>query len=74
VYSSGLLKRFFLAEQPSSVYGIMKQYLLSIATSSFLVCRMSVEVMKPGWVGEEDHPVFSVDIHPGGTKFATGPY
>jgi hypothetical protein len=33
---------------------------------------MSVEVCKPGWVGEEDHPVFSVDVHPGGTKFATG--
>jgi hypothetical protein len=36
------------------------------------VVRMSVEVCKPGWVGEEDHPVFSVDVHPGGTKFATG--
>ena len=34
---------------------------------------MGVEVVKPGWVDDgEDYPIFSVDIHPNGTKFATG--
>jgi hypothetical protein len=46
--------------------------LMTLLRSFIIVVRMSVEVCKPGWVGEEDHPVFSVDVHPGGTKFATG--
>ena len=34
---------------------------------------MVLEVVKPGWVDDgEDFPIFSVDIHPNGTKFATG--
>ena len=33
---------------------------------------MVLEVVKPGWVDGEDFPIFSVDIHPQGNKFATG--
>ena len=33
---------------------------------------MVLEVVKPGWVDGEDFPIFSVDIHPNGQKFATG--
>jgi protein HIRA/HIR1 len=33
---------------------------------------MVLEVVKPGWVDGEDFPIFSVDIHPNGLKFATG--
>jgi len=33
---------------------------------------MVLEIVKPGWVDAEDLPIFSVDIHPSGTKFATG--
>jgi len=31
-----------------------------------------MKLLKPGWVAQDDHPIFSVDIHPSGTKFATG--
>jgi len=34
--------------------------------------RISMKLLKPGWVAQDDHPIFSVDIHPSGTKFATG--
>jgi len=31
-----------------------------------------MKLLKPGWVAQDDHPIFSVDIHPSGAKFATG--
>jgi len=31
-----------------------------------------MKLLKPGWVAQDDHPIFSVDIHPSGNKFATG--
>ena len=31
-----------------------------------------MRLLKPGWVAQDDHPIFSIDIHPGGGKFATG--
>jgi len=31
-----------------------------------------MKLLKPGWVAQDDHPIFSVDIHPSGTKFVTG--
>ena len=31
-----------------------------------------MRLLKPGWVTQDDHPIFSIDIHPAGGKFATG--
>ena len=31
-----------------------------------------MRLLKPGWVAQDDHPIFSIDIHPSGSKFATG--
>ena len=31
-----------------------------------------MRLLKPGWVAQDDHPIFSIDIHPAGGKFATG--
>ena len=31
-----------------------------------------MRLLKPGWVAQDDHPIFSIDIHPSGAKFATG--
>lgn len=31
-----------------------------------------MKLLKPGWVAQDDHPIFSVDIHPFQAKFATG--
>jgi len=31
-----------------------------------------MKLLKPGWVAQDDHPIFSIDIHPAGGKFATG--
>ncbi|KAJ8005623.1 hypothetical protein DPEC_G00119860 [Dallia pectoralis] len=31
-----------------------------------------MKLLKPSWVGHNGKPIFSVDIHPDGTKFATG--
>lgn len=31
-----------------------------------------MKLLKPGWVSHNGKPIFSVDIHPDGTKFATG--
>ena len=40
--------------------------------SKIILRKMVLEVVKPGWVDGEDFPIFSVDIHPQGNKFATG--
>jgi len=40
--------------------------------SKIMLRKMVLEVVKPGWVDGEDFPIFSVDIHPQGNKFATG--
>ena len=31
-----------------------------------------MQLLKPPWVSQEGQPIFSVDIHPDGTRFATG--
>ncbi|XP_022235959.1 protein HIRA-like [Limulus polyphemus] len=31
-----------------------------------------MKLLKPSWVTHDGHPIFSVDIHPDGTRFATG--
>ncbi|XP_042344549.1 protein HIRA-like [Plectropomus leopardus] len=31
-----------------------------------------MKLLKPSWVSHNGKPIFSVDIHPDGTKFATG--
>lgn len=31
-----------------------------------------MKLLKPTWVNHNGKPIFSVDIHPDGTKFATG--
>ena len=31
-----------------------------------------MRLLKPGWVAQDDHPIFSIDVHPSGAKFATG--
>jgi len=31
-----------------------------------------MKLLKPGWVAQDDHPIFSIDVHPHGGKFATG--
>ncbi|XP_059615006.1 protein HIRA homolog [Phlebotomus argentipes] len=31
-----------------------------------------MKLLKPDWVHHDDKPIFSLDIHPDGTKFATG--
>ena len=31
-----------------------------------------MRLLKPSWVNHEDNPIFSIDIHPDGTRFATG--
>ncbi|KAG8257094.1 hypothetical protein J6590_056352 [Homalodisca vitripennis] len=31
-----------------------------------------MKVLKPHWVSHDDLPIFSIDIHPDGTRFATG--
>ncbi|XP_053626132.1 protein HIRA homolog isoform X2 [Plodia interpunctella] len=31
-----------------------------------------MKLLKPSWVNHEDKPIFSVDIHPAGKRFATG--
>ncbi|XP_018099608.1 protein HIRA isoform X2 [Xenopus laevis] len=34
--------------------------------------RGTMKLLKPSWVNHNGKPIFSVDIHPDGTKFATG--
>ncbi|XP_077942506.1 protein HIRA isoform X4 [Gasterosteus aculeatus] len=34
--------------------------------------RRKMKLLKPSWVSHNGKPIFSVDIHPDGTKFATG--
>lgn len=31
-----------------------------------------MKFFKPTWVSHDGNPIFSVDIHPDGTRFATG--
>ena len=31
-----------------------------------------MQLLKPVWVAQEGHPIFSIDIHPDGDRFATG--
>lgn len=31
-----------------------------------------MRLLKPSWVSHDGHPIFSVDIHPDGSRFATG--
>ena len=31
-----------------------------------------MQLIKPLWVSSEGHPLYCVDIHPDGTRFATG--
>ncbi|GFR01595.1 protein HIRA [Trichonephila clavata] len=31
-----------------------------------------MKLLKPNWISHDGHPIFSVDIHPDGSRFATG--
>ncbi|XP_055592877.1 protein HIRA homolog isoform X2 [Uranotaenia lowii] len=31
-----------------------------------------MKILQPSWVHHDDKPIFSIDVHPGGEKFATG--
>ncbi|XP_065828482.1 protein HIRA-like isoform X2 [Oscarella lobularis] len=31
-----------------------------------------MKLLKPAWIGEDGKPLYSIDIHPDGTRFATG--
>lgn len=31
-----------------------------------------MKILKPSWVKHDDHPIFSIDVHPDSSRFATG--
>jgi protein HIRA/HIR1 len=31
-----------------------------------------MKVLKPSWVTHDDQPIFSIDVHPDSSRFATG--
>ena len=31
-----------------------------------------MQILKPHWIASEDRPIFALDVHPDGTRFATG--
>lgn len=31
-----------------------------------------MQLLKPHWISDETYPIFSIDVHPDGSRFATG--
>jgi hypothetical protein len=46
--------------------------LLTLRQFAVLDEDSTMRVLKPEWVGNDERPIFSIDIHPDGSRFATG--
>lgn len=43
-----------------------------VATLDNFLFQAVMQLMKPIWVAQEGQPIFSIDVHPDGSRFATG--
>ncbi len=43
-----------------------------VVRSLFLPSVSIMQLLKPHWIAQDGQPIFSLDIHPDGTRFATG--